>query len=72
MGKSSKYGLCHRCQNPIEIPGLDGFFCSKCGWVRRPKYELSPDINKYRSPKKSTFGEMSSTPTEDSQPSLFD
>jgi tRNA(Ile2) C34 agmatinyltransferase TiaS len=82
MLKLSKYGVCHRCQSPIEIPGLDGFKCSKCGWMRRPEYEpqLPTDINQppcprergYKRRKSRTSTKVLSTPTEDSQPSLWD
>ena len=35
--KPTPYGTCHRCQSPIEIPGLEASKCSgSCGWVPRP------------------------------------
>jgi len=30
-----RYGICHKCQSPIEIPGLEAFKCGECGWVKR-------------------------------------
>lgn len=30
------YGICHKCQSPVDIPGLEAFKCSgECGWVSR-------------------------------------
>jgi hypothetical protein len=41
----SPYGICHRCQSPIGIPGLEAFKCGGgCEWVPRksePKLEPS-------------------------------
>jgi hypothetical protein len=36
MPKKAPYGLCHKCQSLVEIPGLDAFLCSQCGWVPEP------------------------------------
>lgn len=34
--RKATYGLCHRCQGAIAIPGLEAFKCSgACGWVPR-------------------------------------
>lgn len=31
-----RYGECVVCGDPVAIPGLERFFCGRCGWVRRP------------------------------------
>jgi len=36
MPKQHPYGTCHQCKAPIQIPGLESFRCSSCGWVKRP------------------------------------
>jgi len=28
------YGQC-RCEKAIQIPGLDGYKCSQCGWIAK-------------------------------------
>jgi tRNA(Ile2) C34 agmatinyltransferase TiaS len=61
----SKYEVCHQCENPIEITGLDGFKCSKCGWVRRPKnYEddlRTDESNRNNGRKRKTISRMPET-----------
>jgi hypothetical protein len=39
--KSAPYGKCHRCEAAIEIPGLEAFKCSACGWVTRKEPKLT-------------------------------
>jgi hypothetical protein len=40
------YGICHKCQLFIEIPGLEAFKCSgKCGWVTR-RAQRSPELQR--------------------------
>lgn len=34
MDEKYPYGQCKRCKEAVEIPGSDGYKCSKCGWVR--------------------------------------
>ncbi len=36
MPKQHPYGICHHCEAPIQIPGLEAFKCPNCGWTKRP------------------------------------
>jgi hypothetical protein len=41
------YGICYRCNQPIEIPGLEAFKCSgEYGWVSRKSLTHQLDPNK--------------------------
>ncbi len=45
------YGKCHKCQSPIEIPGLEAFKCSgSCGWVPRPARTISGNSSENQQP----------------------
>jgi cellulase/cellobiase CelA1 len=40
------YGICHKCQSFIEIPGLEAFKCGgSCGWVTR-KAERATELHR--------------------------
>ena len=40
------YGICHKCQSFIEIPGLEAFKCGgSCGWVTR-KAERATELER--------------------------
>ncbi len=32
--KRFSYGLCAVCEAPVQYPGLCGYKCSSCGWVK--------------------------------------
>jgi hypothetical protein len=37
------YGICHQCEAPIQIPGLEAFKCLNCNWIKRPSRVRSFD-----------------------------
>jgi rubredoxin len=37
---ADEYGSCPICTAPKEIPGLDGFKCVSCGWIKESEVQL--------------------------------
>ena len=31
---------CHKCNNTIDIPGVDGYHCPTCGWLDDPTWRV--------------------------------
>jgi hypothetical protein len=38
--KKAPYGQCPVCVSPIVYPGLDGFKCVECGWLKTSEIAL--------------------------------
>lgn len=30
----ARYGICAVCEAPVQYPGLDGYKCGVCGWIK--------------------------------------
>jgi hypothetical protein len=39
--KKASYGQCPVCVSPILFPGLDGFKCSECGWLKTSEITIA-------------------------------
>jgi hypothetical protein len=51
MPKKAPYGICHKCNQSVSIPGLEAFLCSgSCGWVFRPRADSSKKVAKTPEP----------------------
>lgn len=36
----SPYGICLVCDAEVQFPGLDGYKCSQCGWLKLTEISL--------------------------------
>jgi hypothetical protein len=62
--KSAPYGSCYKCDSPVEIPGLDAYLCSGCGWVRGE--------NKRKNSQSETAKRVEISFVKKPEPTLFD
>ncbi len=63
----SAYGQCPVCEAPIVYPGLDGFKCRDCGWLKVTEVALAI---KKRATALAKYTKQNSAKAVDTSPSL--